>query len=126
MVPNITTMPVSAPCESTISSAIQNSLLTTTNTSAYSNNNTNGTNLNSQVIGSVKRGLLTKIEYEEAPPNLGNSIHENLKSKYTFLDGSVPTPNKDLQSQPTTVSQSSCKCISVFITIISKWPYKYF
>lgn len=96
-------MPVSVVCDSSISSAIHDSLSITTNTSAY--NGPTNSSINAQVAASVKRVILSKIEYEEAPPNFGSSMHDELKAKYTFLNGNVP-PSSSKEPQQ---SAGTCK-----------------
>lgn len=113
MGPNSTIMPVSV-CDSpavSVSSAIGSAIRDSLSSSTNNNNNgqqsatastlhghSNG--LNGQLAASVKRSLLTKIDYEEAPPNFKNSIHDELREKYVFLNtanGSMVT-NKSLSS----------------------------
>lgn len=99
-------MPVSSSvvCESAASkcsTAIRDSLITSTTADNLTLSDPSN-NLQNQFIASAKRALLENIEYEEAPPNFRNSIHDTLKSKYTVLNGTVPlTINNNFSNNQT-------------------------
>lgn len=88
-------MPVSSSmlCESAAakcSTAIRDSLSSSTADNNVSSSGGSSNNIQNLFVTSAKRALLENIEYEEAPPNFKNSIHDTLKSKYTVLNGTIP------------------------------------
>lgn len=86
-------MPVSVVCEAA-NAAIRESLANSCGGSVdKGNNSTNGLldvgdNLQSKLVASAKRVLLTKIEYEEVS-NYGQTVLDTLKTKYIILKPNV-------------------------------------